>query len=358
MSRQLQRASDSDEQRKERFCRALKRILDEAGLTIKDLAPLMEGYKLDVLYKYSRLDRMPPKNFPHCIGKALGLPVTDPLYKELADSFSIVHVNYALKAHEISTDEAISGLLMKVGFSREQASGYMDKILKDMKTKSTAFIPYFTPMRWIKRITLLKISLADVAAAVLVLLAFVGVVAGFIITVTLKDVHNRQIQTDHVTDNRNGGLPPVRLSHQWVWPVQSTAIITYTIVPSRLTPDAFNIVRIPIIYNKDNISLPVVASRSGVITQVTTARSCCDDKLSLNIIIQHDDGYITHYTGQYEDISVYTGMIVSQGQVIAIIGSGSYLEFLMERDEVLIDPFNYILNQCLDLAANQECSLK
>ena len=89
----------------------------------------------------------------------------------------------------------------------------------------------------------------------------------------------------------------------------------------------------------------VVAAASGTVIAVGE-----DDRLGVNIVIEHSGGYVTTYASLHPETLVSVGDQVSAGQVIGVVGNtslseaglGAHLHFSVKRNGELIDPAAYL----------------
>ncbi len=88
----------------------------------------------------------------------------------------------------------------------------------------------------------------------------------------------------------------------------------------------------------------IMASKAGVVTTAEYSPA----GYGKHIIIDHGDGVETLYA-QCSEISVYEGQEVSQGEVVALVGTtgwstGNHLHFEVRVNGVTVDPLNYLPN--------------
>ena len=89
----------------------------------------------------------------------------------------------------------------------------------------------------------------------------------------------------------------------------------------------------------------VVAAASGTVIAVGE-----DDRLGVNISIEHTGGYVTTYASLHPETFVEVGDTVSAGDVIGTVGNtslteaalGAHLHFSVKRNGELIDPAAYL----------------
>ncbi|MBR3704748.1 MAG: M23 family metallopeptidase [Oscillospiraceae bacterium] len=89
----------------------------------------------------------------------------------------------------------------------------------------------------------------------------------------------------------------------------------------------------------------VVAAASGTVISVSE-----DDRLGVNVRIEHAGGYVTTYASLHPETLVEVGDTVSAGDVIGTVGNtslseaalGAHLHFSVTRNGELIDPTAYL----------------
>ena len=108
----------------------------------------------------------------------------------------------------------------------------------------------------------------------------------------------------------------------------------------------------PVGYSAGTVN--VIASRDGIVTNVTTGCVSYGDKscgggYGNHIILSHSDGTFTIYAHLHENtITISNGQSVRQGQVIGKVGSsgkstGNHLHFEVRTDiNTKVDPLNYV----------------
>lgn len=89
----------------------------------------------------------------------------------------------------------------------------------------------------------------------------------------------------------------------------------------------------------------VLAARSGTVTAVYD-----DESYGTTVVVQHDDGYTTHYCNLAEGPAVSAGQTVSAGDVIGVVGRTAVLEvgaephlhFAVFLDGAPVDPAEFL----------------
>lgn len=89
----------------------------------------------------------------------------------------------------------------------------------------------------------------------------------------------------------------------------------------------------------------VLAARGGTVTAVYE-----DESYGYTVVIQHEDGYTTHYCNLAETVAVSAGQTVAAGDVIGTVGRTAILEvgaephlhFAVYCDGVSVDPATFL----------------
>ncbi|WP_409303175.1 peptidoglycan DD-metalloendopeptidase family protein [Peribacillus sp. SCS-155] len=115
------------------------------------------------------------------------------------------------------------------------------------------------------------------------------------------------------------------------------------------------------IATKDGKTFDVVASLSGIVTQVKD-----DSLLGNEIQVEHDNGVVTHYQS-VTDVKVAVGDEVKQGQVLAKAGksllnqdAGTHVHFEIRKDDVAVNPIDVLDKQLssIDTAKEKKASVQ
>jgi peptidase M23-like protein len=98
---------------------------------------------------------------------------------------------------------------------------------------------------------------------------------------------------------------------------------------------------------------PIAAAAAGTVI-FAGGDPCCE--YGLHVVVQHDDGFSTHYA-HFSRLLVSNGQKVSQGQLLGYGGStgvatGKHLHFELSRDGRLLDPLFYLATGGPDLATH------
>ncbi len=89
----------------------------------------------------------------------------------------------------------------------------------------------------------------------------------------------------------------------------------------------------------------VKTAAAGTVIEVTD-----DELMGTTVVIEHDEGYTTHYSSLQEDPPVAQGQTVAAGDIIGMVGStaaaentmGPHLHFSVSKDGQVIDPAEYV----------------
>ena len=89
----------------------------------------------------------------------------------------------------------------------------------------------------------------------------------------------------------------------------------------------------------------VLAARNGTVTAVYE-----DESYGVTVVVQHDDGYTSHYANLAETPAVAAGQFVTAGQVLGTVGTTALLEvgaaphvhFAVFLDGAPVDPMEFL----------------
>ena len=93
------------------------------------------------------------------------------------------------------------------------------------------------------------------------------------------------------------------------------------------------------------LGAPVVAAADGSVYAIYE-----DESFGMTVVLQHTDGYTTHYANLAEDVSVTVGQTVKAGQVLGNVGQTActetsaqpHLHFAVFRSNVPVDPEEFL----------------
>lgn len=135
----------------------------------------------------------------------------------------------------------------------------------------------------------------------------------------LEELPVQQDQTEETLEPVQDILP------ETVMPVSGTVIRDYAM--DHLTYNATT--QDWRVHNGVDLAAPlgqaVGAARAGTVTAVYD-----DDYYGVTVVVQHEDGYTTHYAGLAEGPAVSAGDTVAAGQTIGIVGATALIESAQE----------------------------